>query len=545
MSNYEETKPEETLGTTTTLPDRLAEMKSIQSTMDEVNDIMKTMHNLMDGILSQYNVTDKILKYMVGLTPETIDTMTSVDIEDFLERAENDRTAINQAYMDYPDKSETLVEFERNALKGIQELYANIKGAELEKMKLISEASKVQKNYLAYIDSDEYKDNKNMTIQKLKDSVSSIDSLYLKNKYLKQLEALETSDSCKFILERFINGDPVKEVSSVENQFFNARLSNTCMERFSAKIAKTGLSGGIYRGLFNLEELFLPEKYHPYNNFFLFYVMRFVAHADMDDKIDVLRVEAIINKLNLLKNDKFQTEQDKEEFINLIKGMYMYVITEERTTRFKEKNTTYKNHPKRLTRHNALVEDFKKELGPEFEENMLENTSDAQIEVSIHKMNSSKIEMCNEIYALTHDTSLTKDPLPFWELKRKFNEFKSNLEIMDTSEPVETDSEDDDDESEESMGHCCDAPVDEVEVAEEFEESESETEYKTEMVESALSNPDNPIKVCTPTDDEMEVIEELVKDRLDEFDALIEEAKTNPDESDDINSIKEALCMAQ
>ena len=103
---------------------------------------------------------------------------------------------------------------------------------------------------------------------------------------------------------------------------------------------------------------------------------RFVVHCDPSDPKDKNKVEELFINLIRLSEERL-SDEDKNNFIKLMKGFYMYIATPETTEKFKEKNTTYKNHPKRLEEKNKLISDLKKELGPTYDESY-ENYDEAK-----------------------------------------------------------------------------------------------------------------------------------------------------------------------
>ena len=127
----------------------------------------------------------------------------------------------------------------------------------------------------------------------------------------------------------------------------------------------------------------------------------------------------------------------------------MYIVTPETTEKFKEKNTTYKNHPKRLEEKNKLISDLKKELGPTYDESY-ENYDEASIRETLFRLNQSDILMTREVYRKTQDSVWIMKPHPFYEIKEKYDQIKK--EEAEAKELAESESDEEtlDDSTEEA-----------------------------------------------------------------------------------------------
>ena len=399
----------------------LEDLKDSKEAIELANNSVKYIKNLLDNILKQYNLNDLLLDHLAILTVEEIDKMTPAEIGDFLESHNNDKYALEAAYLKNTT-GETKYEFSKNALKGIREMYLNYMDVNKERMNLLKEAKSIHDNYNNYINSDKYKENRNLMISAMEKKLESMDDCLEKRKLQERIEVLKTAKSCAFILDRFTSGDPKKEADSVIKQFFDDRLSSSTLTRFREKSTKFNISGKVFRSLYNLEERFLSEEYHPFNNLFLYYIARFVVHCDPSDPKDKNKVEELFINLIRLSEERL-SDEDKNNFIKLMKGFYMYIVTPETTEKFKEKNTTYKNHPKRLEEKNKLISDLKKELGPTYDESY-ENYDEASIRETLFRLNQSDILMTREVYRKTQDSAWIMKPHPFYEIKEKYDQIK-------------------------------------------------------------------------------------------------------------------------
>ena len=414
----------------------LEDLKDSKEAIELANNSVKYIKNLLDNILKQYNLNDLLLDHLAILTVEDIDKMTPAEIGDFLESHNNDKYALEAAYLKNT-AGETKYEFSKNALNGIREMYLNYMDVNKERMNLLKEAKSIHDNYNSYINSDTYKENRNLMISAMEKKLESMDDCLEKRKLQERIEVLKTAKSCAFILDRFTSGDPKKEADSVIKQFFDDRLSSSTLARFREKSTKFNISGKVFRSLYNLEERFLSEEYHPFNNLFLYYIARFVVHCDPSDPKDKNKVEELFINLIRLSEERL-SDEDKNNFIKLMKGFYMYIVTPETTEKFKEKNTTYKNHPKRLEEKNKLISDLKKELGPTYDESY-ENYDEASIRETLFRLNQSDILMTREVYRKTQDSVWIMKPHPFYEIKEKYDQIKK--EEAEAKELAESESD--------------------------------------------------------------------------------------------------------
>lgn len=79
---------------------------------------------------------------------------------------------------------------------------------------------------------------------------------------------------------------------------FMRRMSNDyCFKKCSMVLHKMNLSVASFNSFANLEETHLDKKYHQFNNFFLFHIIRLIGYMDPDNKVDSLRAKTLIHGL--------------------------------------------------------------------------------------------------------------------------------------------------------------------------------------------------------------------------------------------------------
>lgn len=104
---------------------------------------------------------------------------------------------------------------------------------------------------------------------------------------------------------------------------FMRRMSNDyCFTKCGKVMNKMKLSIASLNSLANLEDQFLDDKYKPFNNFFLFHVIRLISYMDPKSQLDRLRVKTLIHGLV-----GFASGPDKCDYIRkLIERFYEPIL---------------------------------------------------------------------------------------------------------------------------------------------------------------------------------------------------------------------------
>ena len=285
-------------------------------------------------ILQQYyenkNVKDQVID-----TEESEETETENDFEKVYEESKYD--LIREVLMSLKDDFIALEESEKD----------------VEELK--SQMNSVVKEYHNYMCSPEYEEKRKKNIetlekriQELKENGKSYDHHEVAQ-MSKKIETMKNIINGSFILNRLkVNGK--SEVSSIVKSYFDNKKSSYIIDRFKDKIIKVGFNKDTYRFFFNIEEKYLPEEYHVYNNLFLFIVMRFIAYININSEDDRSYVRSIVSSISKLIYEKY-TEEYKEQFINTIKECLDYF--EDYRDKFDKDNILHPNHPKRIEREKA------------------------------------------------------------------------------------------------------------------------------------------------------------------------------------------------
>ena len=181
----------------------------------------------------------------------------------------------------------------------------------------------------------------------------------------KNIKDLKYVVNMDIIFDRYKEPYTKKEVANIVNRFIYNYDSTYAIDKFKTKIKRFGFSENAIKFFLNLEENFLDEKYAVYNNLFLYIYINMVAYADPYNKLDEMSVKSITSNIINLVYNKFD-DNDREIFINQISNVLDYYKDE--YDLFKEKNTTWKNHPER-----TMLEEHSKEISIEYYKNKLKN----------------------------------------------------------------------------------------------------------------------------------------------------------------------------
>lgn len=122
------------------------------------------------------------------------------------------------------------------------------------------------------------------------DEFKTVEESVAARKDLSQCDALRKTYDLSFVTD---NIDYDKLVDT-----FMRRMSNDyCFKKCSAVLDKMNLSIASFNSFTNLEETHFDKKYHQFNNFFLFHIIRLIGYMDPDNKVDCLRAKTLIHGL--------------------------------------------------------------------------------------------------------------------------------------------------------------------------------------------------------------------------------------------------------
>lgn len=447
------------------------ELKSIMGLIDEAKESAKMQRDMITEDLEDSNFdVEKLEELVKANTFPTDAELTEEEVTKYAEllatNTDDPDHKYYELYVEEGDDEEISIRrWLMHGIKSVQDMLkseANIE--ELEK-----EAQDEVKSYTDYLCSEAYDKLRQETLETWKTSLEhETDSAKIR-KLKKNIYIVENRFTLGFLFERL--NDPKthdKEHASLVESFFNNNRSNYMMERFDAKCKQFGLSHDVYGYLLDIEERYLEEKYHVYNNFFLFAALRFIGHCD-GSEINEAK-ETIQCMLNLVYS-RFYSDEVKEIFLNTIRKFLDEFEAE--YDRFDKDNILQPNHPYRIEKKKAKDAETRKKIYEFLEKNgYIEDKENAPEEL---------------------------EEMEIADLISYYNEKVAELDAQKEAEKKAAEAEESDDEEEDE---------EDVEDEEESDDEESTEDTSVEETEETPSEEDS------DDTDEGEIVEESVVDEM-------------------------------
>lgn len=215
-------------------------------------------------------------------------------------------------------------------------------------MKKLSETAREEnQRYADYVCSQEYDNLRVLQITMYEKELESTTDVRRKLELKRKIYYLKERFSVGFLYERL--KDPKtkdNEYNNILESFFNGQRSMYLLEKFKEKCSQFGLSDDVHKYLLNIEENFLEEKYHVFNNFFLNMVMRYVGHCDSTSADSG---KLVIQDMLNLNYHRFYSDEVREIFLQSIRE-FLDQFDSERD-RFEKMNITHPKHPTRIQKN--------------------------------------------------------------------------------------------------------------------------------------------------------------------------------------------------
>lgn len=328
------------------------DFNELRSTAHMMNEQLQILDNLVTTeITSIYGLDNRIRPALEKIHFSKIPEMTDEEVKTFLkENGDEDsnieslRKAQETAKEEWVDKP--FYDFCRHALGSIKESLINIKKLERDRDTLSTNMKEIEDNYFNYVNTKEYKENKLKKIEEMEKEAENETDSVKKGQILRNLEYMKNAETLKFLTE-YTDEKGQRAVDNIADVYFNHQRSSLVMKKFAVRIPKLGYNKDIYKFFFNLEENFLPEEYHAFNNLFLFHVMRTISFMDVDSKRDNLYASAILVKLYNLVYHKFGNQESEDEFVEFIRK-FDDLFMEKWKDKFEANNVTNPKHPERI-----------------------------------------------------------------------------------------------------------------------------------------------------------------------------------------------------
>lgn len=319
----------------------------------------KTELTLVNEQLEQCNESLNTLKEAFIVTMEARYDLTRESINDIcsLETVEGIDDVYVSLHVNFtveqPDdinKREILEKVHAEYVESILPLENDVKSLEAEKNQL-------EKNYFEYLRSDEYIAKRKKRIEDIKkelESETDPDKIKKMNNLLNMYDAMDT---LSFLFTR-VNKNKDDELKNIIQAFFSQDKGSYIMRKFATKCKRVGINYNFYSNCLNLEDKFLPDEYLPFNNFFVFFVIRYIAFADVDKSENRAYISKIVMNLSFLFAHEFKSQDEENDFINLIKTFEDGIMSYK--DEFIKNNITWRDHPVRIDR-NKQIEAYKQQ----------------------------------------------------------------------------------------------------------------------------------------------------------------------------------------
>ena len=323
----------------------------IRDMLKEMKDYQKMMEDETRNILHRnYHLSDEVMVPLTFISKSKIDEMSLDEINKFFDK----HVYQNSTSIEYDD-----VEEARLAMHEIKKLQYNLMEVENEYKKIQADSNDILNDYAEFLSSEKVIAARKARLERMKELAKSETNETKRREMEKKIKYMEMTQSLDFIFTRLDTfGD--KEKKNVINAFFDDKRGSYIINRYKDKIVKFGFDVNLYKYFFNLEENFLSEEYHPFNNLFLFYYMRFVAYSDPYKEEDKLYVQSLTSAIaNLIyhrfpKDKKEVDDSDIDESnVNAAEQRFIKILEkfvsffEDQREYFFENNTMRPGHPVR------------------------------------------------------------------------------------------------------------------------------------------------------------------------------------------------------
>ena len=363
--------------------------------IDMIKEMEEQYKLLKDVALSQaevrFNLTKDVYTGIIPITEDDIKTMTESEMKKFLSKY-----LIEDQQLPANNDDEV-----RNIMTELKTMSLQLLSSKKDIDDIKKESNNMMKDYFNYLSSPMAQEKRANRLKALKEAVEKTDDEDKKKSMMRMITTMEEAQNLSFLFTRFDTlGD--KEIKSIVDSFFDRRRGAIVVDRFKLKIKKFGFDSLLYRYFFNLEENFLDEQYHAFNNLFLFIYMRFVSHADPYNKKDVMFVQSLTSSLANLVYHKFNSISNEDDFKNIIQKVVDKFMKYH--DKFESDNSTHPTHPVRIEIDNKKQQERRKALIAKMEELKItgydENASADELQeylnTELEKMINNQIEAKKE-----------------------------------------------------------------------------------------------------------------------------------------------------
>lgn len=374
------------------MPVNESDIKIIRDTLKDAEDTYNSIkESLRKSIVEEYGLKHEILESILQYTKEDIETKDVKELHSYL--SQYNMTAENE----FTDEEV------RSTLTQIKDISNIIWSSKKNLDGIKKEAKEILEEYNNYGSSNKERRSIKETLSTLREAEKLEKDFHLKKELQKKIYILEQCLSLDFVTER-IRDIGAKEINSINDGFFTFNKGSYVIERFKKKITKIGFNESLYYNFFNLEEYFLPEKYHVYNNLFLYIYMRMVAYCDPYDVRDVKWMKHFTGSFSRLFYHKFEKEEDEKHFLDIVMQTLDYFS--EYHDKYEENNTTQPHHKVRIEMEQKRKEKEKEVVVKKLNEFGITDFDPEDTTENLRKLLMDKVDsMTNEQYPTEEESS--------------------------------------------------------------------------------------------------------------------------------------------
>ena len=294
----------------------------------------------MQTLVKERNVTNEIPEGETGVQ------FTSDEKNEFF-RYDDGRDYTNEEALEHNEEYKNMQEYREaifdDLLSAVAEESDQIKNLE----KIEAEFNAKKEAQIKYLNSKEYQEKKEKSYRELEQKYNEETDPEKKAVFKKSYEFLTSLRTFDYLFTRLTKNKD-SEVKNIVDTFFDSTRSKYVLDRYFNKFKQLnkvkgfGIDGKSIFYFMHLECKLLPEEYHPFDGFFLFNVIRFIAYINANESSDLIFVQNILLNLKKLFYHEFATPEDEAKFVAVITGFEDNFMTY--ADMFKEKNDSYTSY---------------------------------------------------------------------------------------------------------------------------------------------------------------------------------------------------------
>ena len=428
--------------------------KDLYEETKEVDAMLENLRTLAILGAESYGFTgDKILNDVKILSEKKIRSFEITDIANFLKDNGHPEETLMHSHVNSTDHTVPYIEYAREALLEIREMALELESSELDRIKMCREVANAKAEQEKKFHSAEYKERRNSVLAKLEKEANSEEDSPEKKRALEKLNMIKNSDTLDFLFQRF-NKFSDKEIKNIADGFLDGKKFEYIWKKYCNNVKYLNILPDTIKRFYNMEEMFLHESYYPFNNLFLFIVIRFIAYMNPHNSRDILYANSLIVKCDHLIYHRFDSVDEEESFKNTIKAVLNMFMRDEYIALFEHNNVTSPTHPERIKKDEAerqqMFDHFMNTLKFELEDSDIMEylNNDVSIENMRTKLDEMYQEKLSMVEKLLHDHNCVMSVnTPYTTLLETYNEHINSVsedEPSDDGEPIDIDISDPD-----------------------------------------------------------------------------------------------------